>query len=188
MVTFSGRVKDWLYGVRAAQPDKETQNASTAQDLTEAERFRIVYHLITSSKEAGGAGIIPKEGPWKNVESIFPLHDKAFNKEWIKKWSTMTFLKAEDLDDIRDRLGEKVGFCSSVYVEAPTNIIRDRLLFCLYTVIFHFLDLSCCVWVLLMDFARPLLANLRYSQWSVVSDICRILETSRSGSWHSMGC
>lgn len=106
-----------MYGVRATQPDRETQNASTAQDLTEAERFRIVYHLITSSKEAGGAGIIPKEGQWKNVESIFPLHDKAFNKEWIKKWSTMTFLKAEDLDDIRDRLGEKVGFCSSVYVE-----------------------------------------------------------------------
>lgn len=109
-----GRVKDWLYGVRAAQPERETQNASTAQDLTEAERYRIVYHLITSSKEEGGAGIVRKEGQWKNVESIFPLHDKAFNTEWIKKWSTMTFLKPEDLDEIRDRLGEKASFYSNI--------------------------------------------------------------------------
>lgn len=113
LVTLFGRVKDWLYGVRAAQPDRETRDASTAQDLKEAERYRIVYHLITSPKEEGGAGIIPKEGQWKNVESIFPLHDKAFNKEWITKWSMMTFLKIEDLDDIRDHLGEKVSFVQS---------------------------------------------------------------------------
>lgn len=68
-----------------------------------------MYHLITSPKGDGGAGIIPKEGVWKNVESIFPLHDRAFDKEWIKKWSTTTFLKVEDLDEIRDRLGEKVS-------------------------------------------------------------------------------
>ncbi|MCJ1470990.1 hypothetical protein MMC07_009638 [Pseudocyphellaria aurata] len=107
---YRSRVKDWLYGVRAAQPERETGNASTAQDLKEAERLRIVHHLITSPKEEGGAGIIPKEGQWKNVESVFPLHDKTFNKEWIKKWSTMTFLKAVDLDDIRDHLGEKIAF------------------------------------------------------------------------------
>lgn len=109
MVTLSGRVKDWLYGVRAAQPDRDTKSTSTAQDLNEAERYRIVHHLITSPKEDGGAGITPKEGRWKNVELIFPLHDKAFNKEWIMKWSTMTFLKPEDLDDIRNHLGEKVS-------------------------------------------------------------------------------
>lgn len=188
MVTPPGRVKDWLYGVRAAQPERETQNASAAQDLKEAERYRIVHHLITGRIEEGGAGIIPKVGQWKNVESIFPLHDKAFNKEWIKKWSTMTFLKPEDLDDIRDRLGEKVSFCSSVDVEVPTNVIRDRLLFCLYTVVFYLPDLPRCFWVLIMGFARPLLTNLRHSQRAVVSDFCRILEASRSGSWHSMGC
>lgn len=80
----------------------------TRQSLTEAERYRIVYHLITSPREDGGAGIIPKEGRWKNVESIFPLHDKNFDKNWIKNWSTTTFLKPQDLDEIRDRLGEKV--------------------------------------------------------------------------------
>jgi len=42
------------------------------------------------------------------VESIFALHDHAYNKEWIKRWSTSYFLKTEDLDEIRNRLGEKV--------------------------------------------------------------------------------
>lgn len=108
MLTLEGRVKDWLYGVRAAQPDKEAQDSLTSQPLTEAERYRVVYHTITDPTEDGGAGITPKQGQWKNVESVFPLHDQQFNKEWIRKWSTMTFLKAEDLDAIRDHLGEKV--------------------------------------------------------------------------------
>jgi len=104
------RVKDWLYGVRAAQPDKETQSSLTSQPLTEAERYRTVHHMITSPRQEGGAGITPKHGDWKTVESLFPLHDHTFNKEWIKKWATMTFLKVEDLDDIRDRFGEKIAF------------------------------------------------------------------------------
>ncbi|KAL8641623.1 MAG: hypothetical protein Q9228_001596 [Teloschistes exilis] len=107
---YRSRVKDWLNGVRAAEPARDTQNTLVGESLTESERFRITHHLITSSREDGGAGIIPKEGQWKNVESIFPLHDHTFNKEWIKQWSTMTFLKAEDLDQIRDRFGEKIAY------------------------------------------------------------------------------
>ena len=102
------RVRDWLHGIRAAEPDKETEAVLTKEHLTEAERYRTVYQLITGHREEGGAEIIPKQGQWENVESIFPLHDKAWDKQWIKQWSTTTFLKAEDLDNIRDRLGEKV--------------------------------------------------------------------------------
>ncbi|KAL8944025.1 MAG: hypothetical protein Q9216_000734 [Gyalolechia sp. 2 TL-2023] len=107
---YRSRVKDWLHGVRPAEPAKETRSTLEGQSLTEAERFRIIYHLIASPREEGGAGITPKEGQWKNVESIFPLHDHTFNKKWIKKWSTMTFLKVEDLDQIRDRFGEKIAY------------------------------------------------------------------------------
>ncbi|KAL8755540.1 MAG: hypothetical protein Q9199_003557 [Rusavskia elegans] len=107
---YRSRVKDWLHGVRAAEPAKDTQDTVSGQDLTEAERFRIIHHLITSPTEEGGAGVTPKEGRWKNVESIFPLHDHTFDKEWIKKWSTMTFLKVEDLDEIRNRFGEKIAY------------------------------------------------------------------------------
>ena len=76
--------------------------------MTEAERYRIIHQMMTNPKEEGGAGITPKDGEWKDVESIFPLHDVAYNKEWVKDWSMKTFLKIEDLDEIRDRLGEKV--------------------------------------------------------------------------------
>ena len=44
------------------------------------------------------------------MESLFPLHDHTFNKEWVKKWATVTFLTVEDLDEIRNRFGEKVAY------------------------------------------------------------------------------
>lgn len=66
--------------------------------------------MIANPPEEGGAGITPKQGSWENVEAIFPLHDHAYNKEWIKKWSTVSFLKVEDLDEIRNRLGEKIAY------------------------------------------------------------------------------
>lgn len=72
--------------------------------------MRIIYQLITNPTSEGGAGITPKEGEWENVESIFALHDHAYNKDWIKKWSGSWMLTTEDLDDIRNRLGEKVAF------------------------------------------------------------------------------
>lgn len=103
------RVQDWIQGVRAAAPEKDTRQALEHDTLYEAERLRIIYQLITNSPEDGGAGITPKLGEWKNVEAIFPLHDREYNKKWIMHWSTEWFLKPQDLDEIRNRLGEKVG-------------------------------------------------------------------------------
>ncbi|KAF2190943.1 DUF590-domain-containing protein [Zopfia rhizophila CBS 207.26] len=107
---YRSRVRDWIHGVRAAAPPKETREALEGEPLYEAERLRIIYQLITNPVAEGGASITPKEGEWENVVSIFPLHDHAYNKDWIKKWSTSYFLKTEDLDDIRNRLGEKIAF------------------------------------------------------------------------------
>lgn len=103
------RVRDWLHGVRAAAPAKETRQSLESEPMYEAERLRIIYQLITNSEAEGGAGITPKEGKWKDVESIFALHNHAENHEWLKKWSTKWFLSPEDLDELRNRLGEKVG-------------------------------------------------------------------------------
>lgn len=105
-----------MHGVRAAAPPKETREALESEPLYEAERLRIIYQLITNPVHEGGAGITPKEGEWENVESIFALHDHAYNKDWIKKWTSSYFLSAEDLDDIRNRLGEKVIVKTSLCV------------------------------------------------------------------------
>ncbi|KAF2745503.1 DUF590-domain-containing protein [Sporormia fimetaria CBS 119925] len=107
---YRSRVRDWIHGVRTAAPARETRQALEAEPLYEAERLRIIYQLITHPVSEGGAGITPKEGEWKNVESIFALHDHAYNKDWIKKWSSSWKLQTEDLDDIRNRLGEKVAY------------------------------------------------------------------------------
>ncbi|KAF2852794.1 DUF590-domain-containing protein [Plenodomus tracheiphilus IPT5] len=107
---YRSRVRDWIHGVRTAAPTEVTRESLEAEPLYEAERLRIIYQLITNPASEGGAGITPKEGEWENVESVFALHDHAYNKDWIKKWSSQYFLQTEDLDDIRNRLGEKIAF------------------------------------------------------------------------------
>lgn len=107
---YRSRVQDWLYGVRAAAPEKEMQKAIDDEPVTEAERLRLAYLLITKSPSDGGAGITPKEGEWKRVESIFALHDHTFNKAWLKDISSKTFLDASDLARIKDKFGEKIAF------------------------------------------------------------------------------
>lgn len=107
---YRSRVRDWMHGVRNEVPSADVKQSLQAEPLTEAERLRIIYQMITNEKQEGGAGITPKKGDWVNVESIFALHNHTYNKEWLKKWSTQWFLTVQDLDDIRNRLGEKVAF------------------------------------------------------------------------------
>ncbi|KAI1264203.1 DUF590-domain-containing protein [Xylariaceae sp. FL1019] len=107
---YRDRVQDWLYGVRASAPEKNITKAFQDEPVTEAERLRAVYLLVTKSKEDGGAGITPGVGQWKQVASVFPLHDHAFNRDWIKQWSSKYYLDEQDLDRIRDKFGEGVAF------------------------------------------------------------------------------
>jgi anoctamin-10 len=101
-------VRDWLHGVRAGAPDKETQNDLSSEPCTEAERLRLVYLLITNPVKDGGAGITPKSGDWEQVESIFALHNHEFNKTWIREWSTTYSISITQLTSIRNQFGEKV--------------------------------------------------------------------------------
>ena len=48
------------------------------ESLTEAERLRTIFTIITSPVEEGGAGITPGLGNWEHVESIFPLPNSKF--------------------------------------------------------------------------------------------------------------
>ncbi len=104
------RVQDWLYGVRTAAPNQDLAKFFQDEPVTEAERLRVAYLLITKPKNEGGAGINPRRGYWKHVASVFPPHDQAFNRSWIKEWSTKYFLDEKDLDRIRDKFGEQVAF------------------------------------------------------------------------------
>ncbi|ORY65501.1 calcium-activated chloride channel-domain-containing protein [Pseudomassariella vexata] len=104
------RVQDWLYGVRIKAPEKGVDRVFEDEPVSDAERLRMVYLLLTNPKNDGGAGLTPKTGQWKYIDSIFPLHNHEFNRHWIKQWSSKYVLSEEDLDQIRDKFGEKIAF------------------------------------------------------------------------------
>jgi hypothetical protein len=107
---YQSRVQDWLYGIRTTALHKDMQTQLDDEPVTEAERLRLVYLLITKPKNEGGAGITPKTGEWKDVQSIFALHDHKFNKAWVVQLTSKYFLSAKDVTEIKDRFGEKIAF------------------------------------------------------------------------------
>ncbi|SPQ23652.1 2a900178-a87d-41f3-9abc-d1ff5ebead5a [Thermothielavioides terrestris] len=107
---YRARVQDWLYGVRPAAPAANPDDDGSSEPVTQAERLRLAYMLITRPRNEGGAGITPRRGQWRFVKSVFPLHDRAFNREWIGEWSRKYYLDDGDIDRIRDRFGERVAF------------------------------------------------------------------------------
>ena len=150
---YRSRVQDWLYGVRTAAPEKEMQKNLNDEPVTEAERLRLVYLLITKSKNDGGAGITPKTGDWKGVESIFALHDHTFNKLWIKQLTSKYFLDIKDMTEIKDRFGEKIAFYFA--------FLQSYFIFLTFPALFGF-----SAWVLLGQFS-PIYAIIN-GLWGVV--------------------
>ncbi|KAI1004463.1 hypothetical protein K3495_g3748 [Podosphaera aphanis] len=107
---YRSRLQEWSYAVNPTLPPDEMQKNLEKKPITEAERLRLIYSLVTCPKSEGGAGITPNTGEWKIVKSIFPLHDPIFNKEWVKKLSSKYFLTTQDLDEVQAKFGEKIAF------------------------------------------------------------------------------
>ncbi|KAL5116585.1 hypothetical protein ACEQ8H_005463 [Pleosporales sp. CAS-2024a] len=105
---YKARVKDWLYGITKHHPGGTATSVVAAQ--FEAEDIISVYHLVSWHKELGGAGITPGSGQWKNVSSIFPLHNGVANNLLLAHLSKRVFLTLDDLDKIRDLWGTKIAF------------------------------------------------------------------------------
>lgn len=107
---YRARLQDWLHGVRSSAPGQDFTKSIDDEPITEAERLRLVYLMITKPKDDGGAGITAGSDKWKYLDSVFPLHNHEFNKAWIQKWSKKYLLEQNDLDEIRNKFGENVAF------------------------------------------------------------------------------
>lgn len=84
----------------------ETQ-LDTADHISAAERQRLVYRIIVGPASDGCAEINAEKSQY--VDSIFPLQDRAFNKEWIKSWSSKWLINRQDLRQIREHFGEEIA-------------------------------------------------------------------------------
>lgn len=75
------RVRDFLLGVRVDEIEDDSSSTAITdqafQDLTDAERLRLVYEILTQPESESGAGISSHVD--KYVDSILPLHDDKFN-------------------------------------------------------------------------------------------------------------
>ncbi|TGO63172.1 hypothetical protein BOTNAR_0104g00200 [Botryotinia narcissicola] len=170
---YRSRVQDWLYGVRTAAPEKNMQEALSAEPMTEAERLRLVYLLITKPRNVGGAGITPKRGEWQGVESIFPLHDHEFNKVWIKEITSKYLLTTKDLEDIKDRFCEKIGFYFA--------FLQSYFMFLVFPAAFGF-----CAWVLFGQYS-PIYAVVN-GLWGIVyTEYWKKQETDLAVQWGVRG-
>ncbi|KAH8433811.1 anoctamin family protein [Aspergillus melleus] len=166
---YQSRIRDWLYGVRHDEPESET----SAEPQTESERLRVIYHMITVPKEAGGAGISPRHGEWENVLAIFPLHDVDTNNDCIRDWSKKTFLSPEDLDQIRNTFGESVGFYFA--------FLQSYFKFLLFPAAFGF---SC--WLLLGSYS--IIYTIVNSLWGIIFvEYWKRQEEDLSCRWQTKG-
>ncbi|KAK6004902.1 hypothetical protein QM012_007681 [Aureobasidium pullulans] len=105
---YRSRVKDWLFGIIDVRP---LGDSSTVVDAaTPSEEIRSVFHLVTWTKEQGGAGVTANFGRWKHVTASFAPHSWTANKKLLKRLSAKIILEADDLDQIKALFGEKVAF------------------------------------------------------------------------------
>ncbi|KAB8076527.1 plasma membrane stress response protein [Aspergillus leporis] len=166
---YQSRIRDWLHGVRNTEPEQE----SSAEPQSESERLRIIHHMITVPRDAGGAGITMKHGEWANVTDIFPLHDEETNKQCMRDWSKKTFLSNGDLDQIRNTFGESVGFYFA--------FLQSYFKFLLFPAVFGF---SC--WLLLGSFS--IIYTVGNTLWCIIFiEYWKRQEEDLSCRWQSKG-
>lgn len=170
---YRSRVQDWLYGVRTNAPQRDMETNLDREPVTEAERLRLIYLLMTKSSHEGGAGITPKSGEWKNVESIFALHDQKFNKAWVAQLTSKYFLGENDFKEIRDRFGEKIAFYFS--------FLQSYFLFLTFPAIFGF-----CCWVLLGKYS-PAYAIVNGLWCIIFTEYWKKQETDLAVQWGVRG-
>lgn len=99
MFTTLSRHADFLSGL----PVTPVTTESIIEPLSPADRIRLVHAYVSSSPSDGGLGISPGTSEWDLVESISPLHDRAFNDAWVRSWKLRKIASVQ-LDRVREQV------------------------------------------------------------------------------------
>ncbi|KAJ2722103.1 hypothetical protein GGI07_003545 [Coemansia sp. Benny D115] len=77
----------------------------TADAVSVAERQRLVHRLIAGAESEGGAGIGTDDG----CVAVLGLHDRRFNRQWVRHWARKWLVDGRDLRRIREHFGEEIA-------------------------------------------------------------------------------
>lgn len=94
---YHSKLTDWLKGI--GRLDSPPESIDTNVKFEKSSKSRIIHELLDDL-------------PVKNSGSItlFSLHDKKFNRNWIATWSTKFLLNLQDFTQIKSHFGEHVAF------------------------------------------------------------------------------
>ena len=102
---YEARCRDWVNGIRVAAPELN----DATETIKDSERLRLVFLMMTAPKHEHGAGITPGFGEWDHVASIFPLHNRDFDRAWLRRWSTKWLVDDVELEHLCEHFGTKIA-------------------------------------------------------------------------------
>ena len=105
------RHSDFLHGLLTNTYPGENRDISSSP-LCPADRIRLIHTYITASTSQGGLEIDSGSGKWPHVKSVFTLHDRVFNHNWIIDWTKRQLglhITFEELDVIQHQFGEAIA-------------------------------------------------------------------------------
>ena len=105
-LTICNRHSDFLQGLPASRLPSLPKDFSTSS-ISAADRLRLIYEYVTSTRFDGGLGIVSNSKDWPRVESIMALHDHDFNDTWIRVWTRRQLgfaIDTVELDKLKDQV------------------------------------------------------------------------------------
>ena len=102
------RHTDFLRGLPASElVSLDSTVIADPSALSPADRLRIIYEYVTSTRYDGGLGIVPGSKEWSRIESVVALHDHEFNDLWMRTWTRRQVgfgIGRAELDKIKDHV------------------------------------------------------------------------------------
>lgn len=174
---YRSRVKDWLFGIVHVRPLGDSSTVVDAE--TPSEEIRSIFHLVTWTKEQGGAGVTANFGQWEHITASFAPHAWSANKRLLKQLAAKIILGMDDLDQIKALFGEKVKTCLKSRVKTLSNSSPGRVLLCLYSSLLTILDCACDMWKPILAFFNTVLGLIRRIDVHLGHRIRRVVEKTR---------